>query len=408
MTLNSAMPDSGTNGRGFANVPFYLALGAIHFYFVAYFISLVQIPRVLEGEADWLIGLVVGALGLSGMAARPLSGVLVDSGRRQLWLRVGAVGTVLTFAGYALSADPWVMLGFRLLHGVAMALFTTSLLAMVTGMLPERSRGLGVGVYQSANAVAQLYAAVLAVALTGLTSFEFVFMVGAVSSLLAGLFGLFIVERVRPLAASLPWRRRQWISRSGLAPAIVFCAMTTTFGAVQAFLPAFALERDLGNVGLFYSVYGFSLLASRSLSGALSDRIGRGQVVLPSLVMGAVAMLALAAAQSQGALLVVAVLYGVGFAAVQVTVVAIIVDRTPPERLGAGMATYTMAWDVGAVGGGVLLGMLIDATSYSLGFALCAAFPLIGIAVYLAWVRAPRLVAGESAAADVAGEGGSG
>ena len=391
--------NSDACGRGFANVPFLLALGAIHFYFVSYFISLVQIPRVLEGEPVWLIGLVVGALGLSGMVARPLSGVLVDGGGRQRWLRAGAAATVVTFAGYALSADPWVMLGFRLLHGVAMALFTTSLLAMVTGMLPERSRGLGVGVYQSSNAVAQLYAAALAVTLSGLTSFEFVFMLGAAASLLAGLFGMFIVERARPARVSLPWRRRQWISRTGLAPSIVFLAMTTTFGAVQAFLPAFTLERGLGNVGLFYSVYGVSLLASRSLSGALSDRIGRGQVVLPSLVMGVVAMLALAAAQSQGVLLAVAVLYGVGFAAVQVTVVAIVVDRTPPELLGAGMATYTMAWDVGAVLGGVLLGVLIELTSYSVGFALCALFPLAGIVVYLRWVRAPRPVAGESAAA---------
>jgi MFS family permease len=267
-----------SSGRGFADLYFYLALGAIHFHFVSYFISLVQIPRMLEGKSDWLIGLVVGGLGLSGMVARPLAGVLVDGGGRQRWLRVGAAATVLTFAGYALSPDPWVMLGFRLLHGVAMGLFTTSLLAMVTAMLPERSRGLGVGVYQSANAVAQLYAVALAVALTVLTSFEFVFMVGAGASLLAGLLGMFIVERERPVTAVVPWRRREWISRSGLAPSIVFLAMTTTFGAVQAFLPAFALERDLGNIGLFYSVYGFSLLGARSLSGALSDRIGRGQV----------------------------------------------------------------------------------------------------------------------------------
>ncbi len=394
-----------SSGRGFADLYFYLALGAIHFYFVSYFISLVQIPRMLEGESDWLIGLVVGGLGLSGMVARPLAGVLVDGGGRQRWLRVGAAATVLTFAGYALSPDPWVMLGFRLLHGVAMGLFTTSLLAMVTAMLPERSRGLGVGVYQSANAVAQLYAAALAVALTGLTSFEFVFMVGAGASLLAGLFGMFIVERERPVTAVVPWRRREWISRSGLAPSIVFLAMTTTFGAVQAFLPAFALERDLGNVGLFYSVYGFSLLGARSLSGALSDRIGRGQVVLPSLVMGVVVMLMLSVAQSQGMLLAVAVLYGVCFAAVQVTVVAIVVDRTPPQLLGAGMATYTMAWDVGAVLGGVLLGLLIEVTSYAVGFALCALFPLSGIAVYLLWVRTPRQVAGASAAADERGAG---
>ena len=170
-------------------------------------------------------------------------------------------------------------------------------------------------------------------------------------------------------------------------------------GAVQAFLPAFALERDLGNVGLFYTVFAIPLLLSRLLSGALSDRVGRGRVVVPALAVGVLSLALLAATRSQPMLLAVAVVYGLGFGAVQVTIFALIVDRTPPDRRGAGMATYTMAWDVGAVLGGVLLGLLIELTSYSVGFALCALFPLAGIVVYLRWVRAPRPVAGESAAA---------
>lgn len=386
-------------------LPFSAALFSVHFYFASYFISLVQVPRALEGEPDWLVGLVVGALGLSGMLARPVTGVLVDSGGRQRWLRVGAVATAVTFVGYALSADPWTMLGFRLLHGVAMALFTTSLLAMVANMLPERNRGLGVGVYQSANAVAQFYAAALAVALSAVTSFEFVFLLGAVAAGVAGLSGLLIADTPsssRPTAAT-PLRQRQWISRTGFAPAVVFLAMTTTFGAVQAFLPLFALERDLGNVGLFYSVYAAALLASRAVSGALSDRFGRGPVVLPALAMGSAAMLALSMTQSQPVLLAVAVLYGLGFAAVQVTVVVIIVERTPTELLGAGMATYAMAWDIGAVLGGVLLGVLINATSYATGFAICAAMPAAAIVFYLARAReagATPVVAGEGGAGD--------
>ena len=46
------------------------------------------------------------------------------------------------------------------------------------------------------------------------------------------------------------------------------------------------------------------------------------------------------------------------------------------------MATYTMAWDVGAVIGGVLLGIIVDATSYSFGFLLMGFLPLGGIVVY--------------------------
>jgi predicted MFS family arabinose efflux permease len=68
---------------------------------------------------------------------------------------------------------------------------------------------------------------------------------------------------------------------------------------------------------------------------------------------------------------------------VQVSVMSLIVDRTAPGRRGAAMATYTIAWDVGAVVGGGLLGFVVDATSYSSGFMLVAVLPLLGMVVYV-------------------------
>ena len=369
---------------------FTFALFAVHFYFSAYFVSVVNVPASLEGEPAWVVGAVVGSLGIAGMATRPLVGVLVDSGNRQRWLRAGGVATAIAFAGYAATADlsPWLMVVFRMLHGAAMGLYTTAQLAMVTSVMPARSRGLGMGVYQSSNAVSQLYAAVAAVWLASVTSLEFVFLVGAAVSGVALLFGMNVtdVTRLSP-PASRPWRQRQWISPTALAPALVFLTMTTTMGAVLAFLPLFAVERDLGNVGLFYTAYAVSLLPMRALSGALSDRVGRARVVLPALVAGALALFLLSSTHSQAMLLAVAVLYGLAFGAVQVVAVALVADRTPHESLGAAMATYTMAWDVGAVLGGVLLGVFIEATSYAAGFALCGLFPLAGVLLYLARVR---------------------
>ena len=127
-------------------------------------------------------------------------------------------------------------------------------------------------------------------------------------------------------------------------------------------------------------------------------------MVGPALAVGVLSLALLAATRSQPMLLAVAVVYGLGFGAVQVTIFALIVDRTPPDRRGAGMATYTMAWDVGAVLGGVLLGIVIDATSYALGFIVCALLPLLGIAIYLAVLgRGARPAA--NAAIDAAGDG---
>jgi MFS family permease len=268
-------------------------------------------------------------------------------------------------------------------HGIAMGLFTTAQLAIVSGMLTERRRGFGMGLYQSANAISQMYGAPLMVALALGVSFSAGFGVAAVFSAAALATAVFISDAEGTRLAAAPARARVWITKPAVIPACVFLSMTTTVGAVQAFLPLFALERNLGNVGLFYTVWGLALLISRALSGALSDRLGRTQVMLPALVLGAVSLIVITGARSQTTLLVAAVIYGLSFAAVQVTALALIIDRTPPEGRGGGAATYTMAWDVGAVLGGILLGLVIEVTNYAMGFFICALLPVLGIALYL-------------------------
>ncbi len=383
--------------RDLGSTSYWLALVAVHFFFAGYFVSVVAVPQSLEGQPDWLVGLVVGALGIAGMVTRPLVGVWVDSGNRQRWLRLGGIGTVIALAGYAISLDPWIMIGFRMLHGISMGLFTTALLATVSSLIPAERRGTGLGFYQSSNAVSQMYASPLAVALAVAISFEFAFAVGAAFAVVALLVGALVrdPEGEAAIAARPAGTKREWISRTALPPSSVFLMMTTTVGAVQAFLPLFALERDLGNVGLFYTVYSIALLGSRLTSGVLLDRFGAVRLAVPALVLGSLSLFVIASAQSQAVLLSIAVVYGLSFGAMQITGVSLAIERTPLSARGAAMATYTMAWDVGAVVGGILLGFVIDATSYAFGFALCGLLPLAGIAMLLGWVRPSRAPAAE-------------
>ena len=371
-------------GPSLRSPQFALATLSIHFYFVSYAIAIVNVPTSLSNEADWIVGVVVGALGFAGMFTRPLVGVWVDSSARERWLKIGGAATVVAFVGYGLSLDPWVMLGFRCIHGVAMGLFTTSLLAMVASHIPAKQRGLGLGMYQSGNAAAQLYGSTLAVWIALHISHEAAFFVGAAAAGLALLVGSRVHDLEPPEhQPGKTWSDREWVSRTAITPAIVFLMMTTTVGAINAFMPLFAEERALGNAGLYYTVWGSTLLVARFLAGALGDRFGRTVVVLPSLAAQALSLFLLAHAETQLAMLISAGIGGAALSGVQVSVMSLIVDRTAPARRGAAMATYTIAWDVGAVVGGGLLGFVVDATSYSSGFTLVAVLPLLGMVIYV-------------------------
>lgn len=367
--------------------PYFFALFAVHSFFVAYSMSLVQIPRALEGEPEWVVGFVVGVFGIAGMVTRPLTGVWVDrGGNRQRWVRAGAVGVALSFVGYTLDLGPWVMTLFRCVQGVAMGVFTTAMLAIVGNLLPPERRGSGLGFYQAANAGAALYGAALAIFVIDRFGFAAGFLLSGGAALLALAFAAGTGDPAAPpvrAAGTRPRGLRGLISPTAMLPALVFACVTTPWGTVTAFLPLFALERGLGNVGLFYTAAGLAQLATRMSAGWIGDHIGRDAIVVPALAAAAASLLVLSQVQSPWLLTACALVFGFGLAATQTSIAVIVIDRTPPAVLGSGMATYTMAWDVGQVVGAILLGFLVDATSYGFVFALTAAFPVVGIVLFL-------------------------
>ena len=147
----------------------------------------------------------------------------------------------------------------------------------------------------------------------------------------------------------------------------------------------------MGNPGLFYTVWGFTLLVSRFCSGFLGDRYGRTKVILPALSSGTLAFFLLAGAESQITMLLAGAIAGFALGSVQVSIMSIIIDNTPSTSRGSAMATYTLAWDVGAVIGGIMLGFIVNITSYSSGFYLVGVLPIVGITLYIFGVQKSQL-----------------
>ncbi|MDA0301654.1 MAG: MFS transporter, partial [Chloroflexi bacterium] len=245
---------------------YVFAVIASHLYFLTYHASIAEVPRALADQPPWVIGVVVGAMGLSGMIVRPLVGVWLDGGNRVRMAKIGAIGTTIAFIGYALDLGPWPMTVFRLLHGLTMGMFTTALLAVVGASVPAARRGAGIGLYQTSGAVAQLYAAPVAIALMDTAGVSTTFLLTAGAAFVALLTASVVRDTSPPAqpATPAPWRQRAWVSRSAFLPALVFLSVTAPWGTVTAFLLEFADERSLGNPGLFYTVVAVSQVASRA------------------------------------------------------------------------------------------------------------------------------------------------
>jgi MFS family permease len=72
------------------------------------------------------------------------------------------------------------------------------------------------------------------------------------------------------------------------------------------------------------------------------------------------------------------------------TLVALIVDRTPPAERGRAIGTLSGAWDVGLAIGSPLIALLVDTRGFPAGFLASALSAAAGLALLLMLERRRR------------------
>jgi MFS family permease len=370
-----------------------LATISTHFFFLGYHSSTnVLVPEALESVPVGLAGFVLGVFGFAGVIARPITGGLLDLGRHQLWLRIGGIATVIAFLGYSLNLGPWGFIPFRILHGTAMGFFATGLLALVAEALPSHRRGLGLGIFQTANTLSLFYGPLLMKNVAESFSLELAFLLGAISTGIALISAAAIGDPKSIVKKPFPsgWtlvNPINGISSRAILPMMIFLSTATGYMAITGLLPKFAAARDIAGYPIFWQAAAIGQLFSRSLSGGLSDRFGRGAVIVPMLLLMSVGLITLSIANTVPMLLLAGLIVGLANAGVQTTISALVVDRSNEQDLSSSLATYTLAWDFGAILGQTGFGLLVISLGMSNVFLLLTLLPLGAILLYFRKVR---------------------
>jgi predicted MFS family arabinose efflux permease len=179
------------------------------------------------------------------------------------------------------------------------------------------------------------------------------------------------VARVRPVWAAT-------LGSTGLAVA---------YGAVLSFLPPFAAEQSLAAVGAYFAAFAVAMMIVQAPAGWLSDRIGRRAVAAPGMGLAALAMVGLATARTDTALLAAGAGLGVSWGLVRAALDSAVVDSVPPAARGTALAFFYTGFDLGVGAGSFGLGVVAQAQGYAAAFYLAAAWAVATLAGYLGWGR---------------------
>lgn len=273
---------------------------------------------------------------------------------------------------YVLSDGlPWILLlsGIR---GLGFAILTVAGAAIVVRLVGPHQRGQAIGAWGLAVAVPQLTLLPASVAIADRWGFGAVFW-------LAGLPVLGI-----PAALTLGRRATSWTTGSDapphpdrasvlaiVHPTLVLFAITMAGGALVTFLPQFS-SASISALALL--LFGLVTALTRWLAGHVADRGGAAQHLIPLLLVGIVGLvvIAWAAGEHAGALLVGATLLGVAYGALQNLTLVVAFAQVDDEHLPIASAGWNVGFDLGTATGSMAMGMIVATSSFGWGYAAMA------------------------------------
>jgi MFS family permease len=360
--------------------PFVLTCLATFFFYLSFCLILPVMPLYVAelGGTSTQIGLIIGCFAFMAMVFRPPAGWIIDTQGNHLVLVAGMAIFMFASLSYIVVRSVEAILLLRLFHGMGMGLFPTAATVVVAELSPLARRGEAMGWFGMAYSVALILGPTAGTAVARGLGYPELFLIAGGTALL-GLLCVLMLPRIgRPSRRTGNLRWGDLFSRAAILPSGLLLFLYVPYGMMIAFIPIIAARRDLGNPGTFYTVFALAVLVIRAKAGRISDRRGRGAVILPGMLLAALAFVILGLTSGSTGVLVGAAIYGAAFGSVQPALMALTADRVPAEERGKAMGTFYTAWEFAISAGATGSGLLLRVTDYPLMLLVGSAFPVVG------------------------------
>jgi MFS family permease len=395
-TMSHGTADPGADGRLFT--PAFIGLGIAELaYFTAAGILIPTTPLFAAGPlgADEAgVGLTIGAFSVTALLLRPFAGRAADVRGRRPLLVSGALLAAIAIAAHLVVTDLIVLVGLRLLLGVAEAFFFVAGFAMVADLAPPGRAGEAL----SYNSLA-LYLGIalgpgageLLVAWGG---YALAWIGAAALCVVAGAIALAMRESATLVADPGPLRL---LHRRALLPSIGLCMGIFGMAAFLGFVAIWAKRLGMDGSGSVLLLFGAIVIGARILFATLPDRVPPFRLAAAALGLIQIGLAVIALVPNAGGLYVGAALCAVGVAFTTPAFFTAIIARVPPSETGVALGTTSLFLDLAFGGGPAFLGFIALGVGLGLGFGVTAVIVGIG-AVGTAWaaLRAVRRTLAEA------------
>lgn len=372
--------------------PAFVALSlADLFYFSAAGVLLAATPLFVVGPLGGGaagVGVAMGAFSVATLVLRPFVGRWADRvGRRPLLIGGAALCAVLV-VGHLLVEELAVLVGLRLLLGVAEALFFVAGFAAVADLAPPGRAGEALSLNSLSLFAGIALGPLLAQVLLARSGFAAVWWGAAVLAAVAVALAWRVPETLTVSDRSGP---TALFHRAALWPGAGLLVGVACMSGFLAFVVLRAREVGLESWSVGLLVFGGVVVTARIALRTLPDRVRPLPLAAVSLALLAVGLLVVSAVATPVGLLSGTVVTGLGAALLTPAVFAAVFADVAPGERGTAAATLSIFIDLGLGGGPMLVGLVAALSSTSAALAVSAALALVaGVGTWLATRRGPR------------------
>ena len=327
----------------------------------------IYLSRFEVKEAE--IGFLVGIFSVSSLVLRPFVGRALLRIPEKKFMIAGAIIYILSCLAYIWAPPFWPLLIVRVFHGIGLALFSTASFTLIANMTPESNRGQFISYFYLSNNLSFALGPFIGMLLINHFSFVVLFLACMGMSLCSFFFAVGLGKTGAASSQNEPLKAQPFLSREALPSSIIAFMLNIIWGSLSAFFPLYALKHGVSNPGIFFIFLAITLLLGRSLGGRVLDLYDRKKIIMPCLFVVIVSIVILPFASSLTMFVVAAIILGAGWAFLYPSLMVYAMEKAGTAQ-GPAMATFTALGDLGAGVGPMMMGIVLEWTSYPIMF-LC-------------------------------------